>query len=154
MILIDANSLIVLLIGLMNPSLIKKHKRTSIYTKEDFHTLLEIIGNFENLVVLPNIWTEVDNLLNDFNRSHKYLYLKQITEIIKRTSEEYLKSEIATENHSHFHTLGLTDSLILELAKNKKCKFLITSDSELSDHALANGIIVYDMIKEKNKNLK
>lgn len=50
-----------------------------------------------------------------------------------------------------FNDLGLTDSLILEYAKN--CKLLITSDSQLSDYARANGIEVYDMVKSRNEKL-
>lgn len=46
----------------------------------------------------------------------------------------------------------MTDSLILDEAKN--CRLLITSDSILSDYAIANGIEVYDLVKVKNEKLK
>jgi hypothetical protein len=48
--------------------------------------------------------------------------------------------------------MGLTDSLVLEQAKS--CKLLITSDSQLSDYALAYGIKVYDLVKVKNEKLR
>lgn len=51
-----------------------------------------------------------------------------------------------------FYDLGLTDALILHEARN--CQLLITSDSKLSDHAIAHGIQVYDLIKAKNEKLK
>lgn len=151
MILIDSNALVVLLIGMIDPNLIDSHKRTSIYEIEDYYELTNVIGNIENLIVLPNIWTEVDNLLNDFSGNYKYQYIMQITEVIKSTSEKYLESKNGASSNSFFQ-LGLTDSLILEHAK--ECKLLITSDSKLSDHALAQGIKVYDMVKVRNEKIK
>ncbi len=151
MILIDSNSLLVLILGLMNPSLINKHSKTSIYEEEDFHNLVFTIKNLESIVVLPNIWTEVDNLLNKFTGSQKELYVKRIIETIKKTSEKYLESKII-ENNLSFYDLGLADTLILECARD--CEMLITSDSALSDYARAYGINVYDMKELKNERLK
>ncbi|ARV14929.1 hypothetical protein [Polaribacter sp. SA4-12] len=84
MILIGANSLIVLILGLINPNLISNHKRTSIYEEEDFYNLIGVIENLENLVILQNVWTEVDNLLNNFTGTYKSQYVNKITEAIKR----------------------------------------------------------------------
>lgn len=151
MILIDTNALVVLLIGLINPDLVSRHKRTSIYEKQDFYDLLDVIEKFENLIVLPNIWTETDNLLNNFTGSQKVTYVQKITETLRASSEKYIHSIKATEAPS-FYDLGLTDSLILNCAQ--ECDLLITSDSNLSDYALANGIKVYDMIKVRNEKLK
>lgn len=151
MILIDSNSLLVLILGLMNPTLINKHSKTSIYEEEDFHNLIATIKNLESIVVLPNIWTEVDNLLNKFTGNQKELYVKRIIETIKITSEKYLESKMVENNYS-FYDLGLADTLILECAKD--CEMLITSDSQLSDYARAFGINVYDMKELKNERLK
>ena len=135
----------------MDENLVEKHKRTSVYTKNDFIKLIAVIQNFENLVVLPNIWTEVDNLLNNFSGSYKRDYVLKIKELVSVTSEKYLKTKLAT-NTFVYENIGLTDALILELAKD--CELLITSDSQLSDFAIANGILIYDMIKERNKDFK
>jgi rRNA-processing protein FCF1 len=151
MILIDTNALVVLLLGIIDPRLISKNKRTSIYEPEDFYDLLSVIGKLEKIVVLPNIWTEVDNLLNNITGSYKDQYVKVITETINTSSEKYLKSVSGTTNPSFFD-LGLTDSLILEYSK--ECDFLVTSDSRLSDYAQAYGIKVYDMIKARNEKIK
>ena len=149
-ILIDTNALILLLIGLMNPKLIPKHKRTSIYEEDDFHQLVSVIGHLEQLVVLPNVWTEVDNLLNSFSNELKYQYIIRIKALIQTTSEQYLESIKGIENGA-FLDLGLTDSLLLLYAKN--CQLLITSDSRLSDYAIANNIRVFDVIKNRNDRL-
>jgi len=150
MILIDTNSLIVIIIGLIDPRIFKWHNRTSIYTEEDFYELMKIIGGLDKLIVLPNVWTEVDNLLNDFRGDYKYQYILKITETIKASTEKFIDSHNATQN-PHFQELGLTDSLILEYSK--ECELLITSDSRLSDYANAFNIPVHDMVKRRNERL-
>jgi hypothetical protein len=150
MILIDANALTVLLVGLVDTRLIGRHNRTSIYEEQDFYDLLSVIADLGKLTVLPNVWTEVDNLLNDFSGNHKYEYVERITETIKRTSEKYVASLKATENDCFFD-LGITDSLLLEYSK--ECKLLITADSRLSDYANAYGVRVYDMVKNRNERI-
>lgn len=136
----------------MDPLLITKNKRTSIYNEKDYYNLCNIIGKLESLVVLPNIWTEVDNLLHYYyNKGYKDLYMSIIIQAIKNTSEKYLQSNII-ERNSEFYDLGLTDTLILQHAKN--CKLLITSDSMLSDYAKSRGIKVFDMKKIANERLK
>lgn len=150
MILIDANALTILLVGLVDVKLIGHHKRTSIYQEQDYYDLLAIIESFDRLIVLPNVWTEVDNLLNDFSGNHKYEYILKVTNIIKSASEKYISSLKATESDCFFD-LGLTDSLILEYSK--ECKLLVTADSKLSDYANAYGVLVYDMVKSRNERI-
>jgi len=150
-IIVDSNSLIVLILGLMNPALIKDHDRTSIYSEEDFQNLMLVIKDFESIIVLPNIWTEVDNLLNNFCGQYKELYVRNILELIKKTSEKYLATT-QIESNGYFFDLGITDTLILECAKG--CNLLISSDSSLCDYARGFGINVYDMKAVKNEKFK
>lgn len=151
MILIDTNSLVVLLVGLMDTNLISKHKRTSIYEEQDFVDLISIIGQLDRLIVLPNVWTETDNLLNKFAGEQKYLYITKTIEAMKSTTEKFIESINGVENHS-FYDLGLTDSLLLQYAM--ECDLLITSDSALSDYANAYNIKVYDIVKNRNERLQ
>lgn len=151
MILIDSNALVVLIVGLIDPNLLKTHKRTSIYDEEDFRELLNVLGELDQVVVLSNVWTEVDNLLNGFSGNYKYPYISTISALIASATEKYIASASVTDSYE-FYDLGLTDALILNEARN--CQLLITSDSKLSDHAIANGIQVYDLIRAKNEKLK
>jgi len=75
MILIDANAFVLLIVGLVDLNLISNHKRTFIYYRKDHKNLLLVIGNYDRLVVLPNVWTEIDNLLNRFSGSYKLKYI-------------------------------------------------------------------------------
>jgi len=150
MILIDTNALVILIIGQIDSKLINSHRRTSIYEEQDYYDLITVIKDYKKLVVLPNVWTEVDNLLNNFGGEQKYKYIVAIKETIKSSSEKYINSLIGIDSDSFFD-LGLTDSLLLNFAK--ECEFLITSDSSLSDYALASNIKVYDIVKNRNIRL-
>ncbi len=149
--IIDSNALVVLLVGLTDPRLFKNHRRTSIYDENDFYELQDVIGDVSEMIVLPNVWTEVDNLLNDFSGNYKYSYISIFANLLRVSKEVYIPSDVAVEKYE-FYDLGLTDSLILEKAST--CQLLITSDSRLSDYAIANGIEVYDLVKAKNNKLK
>ena len=148
---IDANALIVLILGLMDSKLINTHKRTSIYDEYDFEVLSKVIGKVDDLVILPNVWTEVDNLLNNFRGDRKVLYVDRFKKLVQKTTEQYIAS-LSLTDRPVFYDLGLTDSLILQLAKNSK--LLITPDSKLADYATASGIKVFDLKKFKNDRLR
>ena len=67
-IILDTNVFILYLIGMIAPHKIKTHKRTSIYTVEDYEFLIATMNNFGSdleLIICPNITTEVDNFLNN-----------------------------------------------------------------------------------------
>lgn len=48
MILIDTNALVILILGLIDPKLISKHKRTSIYIEEGQYIILILL--FQSLI--------------------------------------------------------------------------------------------------------
>lgn len=102
MIIIDTNALVVFLVGLIDIRLFKTHKRTSLYESEDFNNLVNVIGDIEQLLVLPNVWTETDNLLNDFGGNYKYPYIEKITELISSTYEMFMSSSQATGSDFFF----------------------------------------------------
>ena len=150
MIILDTNSLIVLALGLVNPNIVNSHERTSIYSKEDFDFLLEQIKDFKNLIIFPNVWTEFDNLMEKFPLIARNRYVETLKILSKETNEVFVKSFNGFENYS-FYSLGLTDSVILYYSINFKCDFVITSDSNLSDHLFAHGVKVIDLVKRKNE---
>ncbi|PSK99823.1 hypothetical protein [Cecembia rubra] len=146
--LIDTNALILLIVGIVDIRQIKTHKRLSIYDEEDVNNLLLVVEDLNQLIVLPNVWTEVDNLLNSFTGNLKSQYILRVTELIKESTEKYIETIEATKQYTFFD-LGITDSLLLYYADN--CEILITSDSRLSDYAVSRGIKVYDLVLERNK---
>ncbi len=151
MIVIDTNSLIILILGLIDSKLIDTHKRTSIYDKADYETLLRVIEDFKKVKLLPNILTEADNLLNDLPKNLKEQYLSKIKDLMSMVKEEYIQSLEAPKDYA-FRDLGLTDTLALKLAES--CELLITSDSKLSDYAKSRNIKVFDLVQYKNEKLR
>ncbi len=150
MVVIDSNALVVYILGLINPSLIETHEKTSIYDKDDFIYLQSLLYNKET-VTLPNILTEVDNLLNRFKGEYRRAYALTFLEFIQKSSEKYLESSIIENDFEMFQYIGLTDLMIFELSKQSD--FLITTDSKLSDYATCYGIKVIDLVKYRNDRL-
>src|SRR5437870_2322946 len=106
--LLDANLLTLLCIGMFNRQLIKKNKRTSIFTENDFDFLADIVGRFKVLVTTPNILTEVDNLTNRLG----YEYLESFKGILTELDERYIQSKFAAKNEL-FLRLGLSDCALI-----------------------------------------
>jgi ADP-heptose:LPS heptosyltransferase len=102
-------------------------------------------------VVLPNVWTEVDNLLNRFPGERKWAYIERIKELTTQTTEKFLTTKRGVYSE-YFISVGLTDSLLVELGK--ECDLLITADTFLSDIAAAHGIKVYDLVRARTENLR
>lgn len=150
MIFIDTNALILLVVGLIDKSLISSHKRTSIYESTDFENLALLIGDLDKVVTTPNVLTEVDNLLNNFQRGHRWSYFQIFRELISKSTEKFLESKQIIDSDAFFE-IGLTDTGVLEICK--ECDFLITGDSKLADYASAFGIKVVDLVKIRNERL-
>ncbi|MFC3415767.1 PIN domain-containing protein [Algoriphagus hitonicola] len=150
MIFVDTNALILLIVGLIEKSLIASHKRTSIFESDDFENLAFLIGDLGKIVTTPNVLTEVDNLLNNFQKGHRWDYYLVIRELIAKSTEKFLESKKIIDFDSFFE-VGLTDSGVLEICKN--CNFLITGDSKLADYPNAYGIKVVDLVKIRNERL-
>ena len=144
--LIDTNALIVVVLGMINPKLVNTHPRTSIYEEQDFLDIINFIGEMENLIVLPNVWTEVDNLIENFKGNYRYKHLTNVVSLIEKTTEKFIPTVQATRSEC-FSYLGITDSVLFECAKNSDA--LISSDSKLSDFARAYGIHVFDVVKNR-----
>jgi hypothetical protein len=62
--LIDANLLILYVVGILDEDLIDRHKRTRKYSKEDWEELRQFILAYRSLVTTPSVLTEASNLLS------------------------------------------------------------------------------------------
>ena len=146
-IFIDANALILFVLGNVNSNYIGRHKRLSIYTQRDFDYLETLIRNGQSIVTSPNVWTEVDNLCHDsITGDDKFIYVKLMRRIhnewVFSFEETYVKTSEAVKMQQ-YSQIGLSDTIALMLSHH--CDLLITGDSELTVLAIANGIKVFDM---------
>jgi hypothetical protein len=140
-VIIDTNIFILFLAGQINENRIENYTRNSLYTKEDYYFLLNILSNFDRIITSPNILTEVDNILNRITGEDKYRYLLLVKTIYKQTIEKYIKTETVSQNW-FFGALGITDSAILMMAKESE--LLISGDSSLCDYAKSLNIKTFD----------
>lgn len=140
-VILDSNVFILFLVGQIDPDKISSHKKTSIYTKDHYEYLLDLITPFDNILICPNITTEIDNHLNTFRGDHKRKYLYLTRKIFKKSIEQYTRT-VSAVNTMHYDEIGITDSVILLMAKH--CDLLVSGDSKLCDHANAEGINLFD----------
>ena len=60
---IDANLLLLLVVGNANPSAIARHRRLQEFTPDDYYMLIDLISQVQQVLVTPNTLTETSNLL-------------------------------------------------------------------------------------------
>jgi hypothetical protein len=149
-VIIDTNIFILFLAGQINENKIRNYTRNSLYTKEDYYFLLNILSNYDRIITSPNILTEVDNILNRITGEDKYKYLILVKTIYKQTIEKYIKTETISQNW-YFDALGITDSAILMMAKESE--LLISGDSSLCDYAKSLNIKTFDFKEYINSKL-
>jgi hypothetical protein len=149
-VIVDSNIFILFLAGQINENKIERYTRSSLYTREDYYFLINILSNYDRIITSPNILTEVDNILNRITGEDKYKYLLLVKSIYKQTIEKYIETETVAKNW-FFDILGITDSSILMMAKD--CELLISGDSSLCDHAKSLNIKTFDFKEYLNSKL-
>lgn len=136
--LLDANLLVLLVVGSLGRDEIPQHERTRGYSASDFDRLLLVLTGASSIILAPNVLTEVSNLLKlgkgfDPKRQKLALLLRGIIE----TASEQAVASVQAAARAEFLWLGLTDSVLLELSSGDCC--LLTSDGHLHSAVLAAG---------------
>lgn len=116
MIAIDTNTLLLVIIGQVDLRLIEKHSRISMFDQEDFDLLMMEIECLSKLLIIPNVWTEVDNLLNRFSGERFYQYITIFKRLSDKSTEKYFPTQ-DLEVGDLILGLGLTDTILLKVAK-------------------------------------
>ncbi len=133
---IDANLLLLFVVGSASPDLIAKHRRLNEYSVDDYYILLNELNKVERVLVTPNTLTEASNLLAYHAEPERSLLFDTLRDIIRDCVEVVVKSEVAS-SRSEFNRLGLTDSALLEVVSEETP--LITVDMDLYLAALQEG---------------
>ena len=133
---IDANLLVLLVVGSVGRDLIAKHRRLREYSVEDYETLLDLLGQVEQVFVTPNTLTETSNLLAQHGEPERSRLFDRLRFIIQESEEVVVASEVASSN-SAFGRLGLTDAALLEVVTAETP--LVTVDLDLYLEALRRG---------------
>lgn len=126
--LVDANLLVLLVVGQVNPRRIQGFKRTPIFSVDDFNLLQRELSRFSKICTVAHVLAEVSNL-TDLKREEfaaARLILKNLIEVIE---EPDIPSRQAVR-HSLYPRLGLTDAAILTAATVYRYAVL-TTDTDL-----------------------
>ena len=133
---IDANLLVLLVVGSAGRDLIAKHRRLKAYTTEDYDILVDRLGRVDHVYVTPNTLTETSNLLAQHADPERTRFFDKLRILIQESEEIVVASAQASSN-SAFGRLGLTDAALLEIVTAEAP--LLTVDLDLYLAALAKG---------------
>jgi hypothetical protein len=132
---LDANLILLLVVGMAGPHRIAEHKRLRAFVEADYVTLSKLISGFEELVALPNTLSEASNILG-WTRGDTVQLWVTFSTFVTRVREVYVASSLCAVR-PEFGRLGLSDCAMIEAAKDQI--FILTTDGELYRSALAAG---------------
>ena len=133
---IDANLLVLLIVGSVGESLIVKHRRLRRFSVEDYERLLALVHRVDRVFVTPNTLTETSNLLAQHRDPERSRFFDRLRDVIGESREIVVSSEEAS-NNAAFGRLGFTDAAILQVVTAETP--LVTVDLDLYLAALAKG---------------
>ena len=130
---IDANLLVLLVVGIEDRALIDTHRRLRDYTVADYDALLDIVGD-ASVFVTPNTLTEASNLLGYHRDPQRELLYRRLGWLIEESEEIIVRSADAASNSAYLR-LGLADAALLEVVTAETP--VVTADVALYDAAAA-----------------
>lgn len=114
-VLLDANVLLLLVVGSVEPALISEFKRTAMFDKDDYHLLLDMLPRASTIVSTPHVLTEVNGLMNQLRSDQKAVVRGSLKALVGGLSEANVPATTVVE-HALFYRLGLTDAAVACLA--------------------------------------
>jgi len=135
-ILIDANLLLLLVVGRFDQQRILTFERTSAFMIEDYRLLEVIVRQFSKILTTAHVLTEVSNLSTKLEKKLLFSFRDMFRQTIETVDERGCTAKDAAANR-YFQRLGLTDAAILALTDRRF--LLLTADAELALVASATG---------------
>ena len=135
--LVDANLMVLLVVGLVRPQLISRHRRLAAYGNDDFERLNDLLGASSGLVISAYVMTEVSNLAVDRIRDPLRSEIRGVIRFLVDNHSERHVSCAASAARPEFRWLGITDAALIEQC-GSDCT-LVTADEQLARAALAAG---------------
>lgn len=142
---VDANLLVLLVVGATGRDLIPKHRRLRQFAEQDYDLLVNLIATATSaaqrddsveagaVLVTPNTLTEASNLLDQHQDPERRHFFHTLRILIERNREVVVKSVTASAMPV-FSRLGLADAVLVETASAETP--LVTVDLDLF-HAVA-----------------
>lgn len=133
---VDANLLVLFVVGGEGEHVINRHRRLQGYSVADYELLLDLFGSVDQLFVMPNTLTEASNLLAQHREPERSILLARLRAVIYENEEVVVASGDAAASPA-FTRHGLTDAALLEAVSEETP--LLTADGALYQEALASG---------------
>ncbi len=141
--LLDTNTLLLLLVGALDPSLLTVHKKLAAFTRRDFDLLLEILRRFGRLATTPHVLAETTNHLQMVKEPHRTRLMVLLTGAIPEM-QELQEAAAHLVKSPVFERLGLTDTAVAHHAADKALT-VGTTDAELYAHLQALEVDVFNI---------
>ena len=125
---LDANLLVLLVVGLVGEELISKHKRLNAYDVTDFRRLRAIVAAAPKLLFVPHILAETSNLIRHVDEPRRTEFMLSLGALIEATEERPVASRTVV-HEAGYCRLGLTDAVLLSLLDGTR--LLLTVDLHL-----------------------
>jgi len=127
-ILLDANLLVLLVVGLASPDYISRHKRLKAFTIEDFELLRGLLTSVQRIIVTPNIVTETSNLAGQISEPARGRIFTVLRALLAGLVEVYEPSQSCAATEP-FLRLGITDAASLAVRMDDLT--ILTTDLDL-----------------------
>ncbi len=135
-VLLDANLLLLYLIGSFQRERVELFKRTEGFSLAEFDLLVVLLREFSTLVTTPHILTEVSNLANSLPGNIKQPWYSFFASQVAQYLEVYTPaSELCSE--SCFNPFGIADASVQSIAADT---LVLTDDFRLSGYFSNVGI--------------
>ena len=146
---LDANVLVLLIVGNVDRQAIPLHKRSRQVTEADFDLLLEIIERFDRWVVTTSVLTEASNLLAHTHESLKERLLSALGRFIAVASEERPESCLVVAE-SVFTRLGLTDAGLITCVQSGHSLLTTDMDLYLAAASLSDRVVNFNHLRQNH----
>ena len=136
-VVINANLLLLLIVGSTDITYIETHKNLSQFNEHDFILLGQAISLYSDIVLLPHVMAEVLSLARQIRNPARARIQAKLAELVESTGELPVPS-LAGIHRAEFDTLGVTDGVMLHvctLEQNGIGFALLTADNGLAVQA-------------------
>ena len=133
---LDANLLVLLVVGSESREMIPKHRRLEHYSPEDYDILLDQLQETDRLYATPNTLTEASNLIGQHGEPERSALMGRLQYLIHQ-SNEFVVASVTASSNPVFPKLGLADAALLEAVTVETP--LLTVDLSLYLEAIKGG---------------
>lgn len=133
--LIDANLLLLLVVGRTDRKLLARHKRLQAFEDDDYDLLEDMLRGSGQLLLCSYVLAEVSNLFRHIAEPDRTRISAAFAQLVAESDELAIPAKRAV-HHAAYPRLGLSDAALLTAAADGPT--LLTADFDLHIAALSN----------------